>query len=318
MNGYASVESAVFERLSALADPTRGRLLLLLERHELAVSELCAVLQLPQSTVSRHLKTLADDGWVAARVDGTSRYYRMSVSLASEAAELWEAVRAQVFAAVGAAEDAERLRSVLAERRSRSREFFANAAEGEWDALKAEWFGERPELAALAGFLDAGWTVGDLGCGTGQLAASLAPFVCRVVAVDESETMLGAAGARIAALGFGNVELRGGVLEQLPVADAELDAAVLSLVLHYAPAPADVLREAARTLRPGGRLLVVDMLPHDRDEWRERMGHVWQGFGAEQIGAWLSDAGFGAVRYLPLPADPCAKGPRLFAATAVR
>lgn len=173
-------------------------------------------------------------------------------------------------------------------------------------------------MAALAAFLDAGWAVGDLGCGTGQLAASLAPFVRRVVAVDESETMLDAAGARIAALGVGNVELRGGVLEQLPVADAELDAAVLSLVLHYAPEPADVLREAARTLRPGGRLLVVDMLPHNREEWRERMGHVWQGFGAEQIGGWLGDAGFGAVRYLPLPADPCAKGPRLFAATAVR
>src|SRR6185437_12081129 len=111
---------SVLDRLGVLADPTRTRLLLALDRHELAVSELCAVLQLPQSTVSRHLKVLADDGWVTARADGTSR--------------LWQLVRGQIAEDVTAAQDGERLRSVLAERRTRSQEFFARSA-GQWDAL---------------------------------------------------------------------------------------------------------------------------------------------------------------------------------------
>ncbi len=305
--------ATVFDRLNALADATRSRLLLLLDGHELTVSELCAVLQLPQSTVSRHLKVLGDEGWVASRAEGTSRLYRMARDLDTGAVALWQVVRAEAAGAVGE-DDLARLRSVLAERRSRSREFFSTAA-GSWDATKAELFGERPDLLALAGVMDPGWTVGDLGCGTGQLAVSLAPFVKRVVAVDESAAMLEAARARVAAIGEGAVELRQGTLESLPVADGELDLAVLSLVLHYVVEPAAVLAEAARTLRLGGRVLVLDMLPHPRAEYRERMGHVWQGFGAAEFRGWLAAAGFQATRYVTLPADPRARGPRLFVAT---
>src|SRR5690606_30036240 len=116
------------------------------------------------------------------------------------------------------------------------------------------------------GLLDEGWTVGDLGCGTGQVAASLAPFVARVVAVDESAAMLAAARGRLG--GVGNVEVRAGELESLPLDDAELDAAVVFLVLHYLSDPGAALREVARVLRPGGRVLVVDMMPHEREEYR--------------------------------------------------
>lgn len=305
--------TTIFDRLSALADPTRARLLLLLEGQELNVGELCAVLQLPQSTVSRHLKVLANEGWVVSRADGTTRWYRLAGGLSAEAERLWGVVREQVAAAVDAEEDAARLRSVIAARRSRSREFFSSAA-GDWDALRAELFGERPELAALPALLDGGWTVGDLGCGTGPLAAALAPFVRRVVAVDESEAMLAAARERLSALGARNVELREGALEELPVGDAELDAAVLSLVLPYTPEPGRVLAEAARALRAGGRLLVVDLMPHGREEYRERMGHVWLGFAAGPMTRWLEDAGLEEIRYIPLAADPRARGPRLFAA----
>ncbi len=312
----------VFDRLSALADATRSRLLLVLERQELTVGELCAVLQLPQSTISRHLKVLGDEGWVISRADGTSRRYRVAATLDDDARALWRVVRAQAATAVDAGEDAARVRSVLAERgrggRSRSREFFSTAA-GHWDALRAELYGERPDLAALPALLDASWTVGDLGCGTGHLAAALAPFVRRVIAVDESEAMLEAARARLAALEApGEVELRPGSLEALPVADGELDAAVLSLVLQYVPEPAAVLAEAGRALRPGGRLLVLDLVPHTREEYRERMGHLWQGFAPAQVEAWLRDAGFGAPRYVELAPDPRAKGPRLFVATGAK
>jgi ubiquinone/menaquinone biosynthesis C-methylase UbiE len=307
---------AIFDRMSALADATRSRLLLVLERHELTVGELCQVLQLPQSTVSRHLKTLGDEGWVSARAEGTSRRYRMPADRMDPGArQLWQLVRQEVGALAGAALDAERLRTVLAQRSTRSREFFSSAA-GEWDRLRAELFGRRADLLGLLGLLDDGWAVGDLGCGTGQLSASLAPFVRRVVAVDSSPAMLEVARARLG--GLPNVETREGELERLPVADGELDAAVIFLVLHYVAEPDQALAEAARALRPGGRLLVVDMMPHDREEYLQAMGHVWQGFEAERLEGWMAEAGLGAVRYVPLPPDPAAKGPTLFAASARR
>ena len=307
--------TAVLERLGALADETRSRTLLLLDRHELSVGELCSVLQLPQSTVSRHLKVLGDGGWVVARVEGPSRRYTMAPQLEPEARRLWQVVRAQLADAAAAGQDAERLRSVLAERRSRSQEFFSASA-AQWDALRTELFGQRADLLALPGLLDDEWTVGDLGCGTGQVTAALAPFVRRVIAVDQSRAMLAAARGRLK--GSENVELRSGDLEELPIEDRELDAAVLLLVLLYVVDPAKALAEARRVLKPGGRLLVMDMTPHARDEYRQTMGHVWQGFDTEQINAWAAEAGFERVRYRSLPPDAQAKGPGLFAATMRR
>jgi ArsR family transcriptional regulator len=126
--------------------------------------------------------------------------------------------------------------------------------------------------------------------------------------------MLGTARKRLAQAE--NVDVRAGELEALPVDDGELDAALLFLVLHYVAEPAAALAEARRVLRPGGTLLVVDMAPHDREEYRQAMGHVWLGFGADALEGWMRDAGFAGVRYVPLPPDPAAKGPSLFAARA--
>lgn len=303
---------AVLSRLSALADLTRGRLLLVLEGDELTVGELCAVLQLPQSTVSRHLKVLADEGWVTSRADGTSNRYRGALrELDPAARRLWQLVRDEVAETPAAHQDAHRLPGVLARRRTRSQEFFASSA-GQWDRLRAELFGTHPELGALPALLDSDWVVGDLGAGTGQVAESLAPFVRRVVAVDDSAAMLQAARRRLT--GRANVEIRRGELEALPLNDAELDAAVLSLALHFAPEPARVLAEAARVLKPAGRLLVIDMTTHDREEYRAEMGHVWLGFTESQISGWLAGAGFEQIAYYPLPVHPAAKGPTLFAA----
>jgi ArsR family transcriptional regulator len=305
----------VFERLSALADPIRGRLLLVLERQELAVREIQAALRLPQSTVSRHLKVLADLGLVLQRSEGTSNWYRMpGRDFAPAARRLWQAVRDEVANSPAAQRDAERLNRILADRHLTSQRFFASTA-GQWDKLRKELFGERPELHALLGLLDEDWTVGDLGCGTGHLSAVLAPFVRRVVAVDESAEMLKSAAQR--ARGLPNIQLRNGTLEALPVAAGELDAALLILVLHHTGDPARVLADARRTLRSGGKLLVVDMLPHDTAEYREQMGHQWLGFTEEQIRGWMEETGFGGTRFIRLPPDSEAKGPALFAATGV-
>ena len=307
---------ALLDWMTALADPTRARTLRLVERQELSVADLCAVLQLPQSTVSRHLKVLSDEGWVSARADGTSRLYRLALDrLEPSARRLWSLVRDETAATPLAEQDDRRLEGVLAERQTRSQAFFASSA-GQWDKLRREMYGDRFDLQALAGLLDGEWTVGDLACGTGQVTTALAPFVRRVIAVDRSRAMLSAARKRLGTAD--HVDLRQGTLEALPIDDRALDAAVISLALHYVSDPLAALREAARTLRPGGRLLAIDLLEHERQEYRQQMGHVWMGFGRDQMTGWLAQAGFDDARVLPLPAAPQAQGPALFAATARR
>ena len=301
----------ILDLVSALGDETRTRILVLLERGEFNVSELCAALQLPQPTVSRHLRTLAEDGWVASRADGRMRHYRFSEEVGERPRQLWDLVRRELTGP-GYVADAERARGVLAERKRRSAEFFAASAD-RWEDLRRNLFGARAEFLPLLGFLDPDWTVGELGVGTGGLAATLAPFVHRVVGVDRSPAMLDAARERLD--GLGGVELREGELEALPVRDAELDLAVLSLVLHYVVEPESALGEAFRVLRPGGRLLVVDMRAHDRGPaYAREMGHVWPGFTPKQMTGWMEAAGFEAVRLGPLPPDPEAQGPLLFLA----
>ncbi len=302
--------------MSALSDATRARTLRLVERHELTVADLCAVLQAPQSTVSRHLKVLADEGWVEARPEGTSRLYRMpKEDLAAPAKRLWALVREETAALTATAQDDQRLESVLAQRRRPSEEFFRSAA-GEWNRMREEMFGHRFDLLALAALLDPDWTVADLGCGTGELAANLAPFVRQVIGVDSSSEMLHAARTRLGSMH--HVELRSGQLEALPVDDQSVDAATAFLVLHHLPDPLAVLRETTRILKPGGRLLLVDMQEHDRNEYRSQMGHVWLGFTPEQLSGWFEEAGLHDLRIHPIPPDPSAKGPSLFAAVAQR
>jgi SAM-dependent methyltransferase len=305
---------SIHDRIGTLADVTRTRLLLLLGGHELSVSELCTALQLPQSTVSRHLKVLLDEGWVVTRAEGPSRYYRIA-RLDAAARRLWQVVRAELTGGADAAQDEARARQVLDQRRTRSQEFFSTAA-GQWDAVRTELFGASAGIAGLLALLGDDLVVGDLGCGTGVVSAELAPHVGRVIAVDESKAMLSAARRRLA--GYDNVELRAGALEVLPLDDAVLDAAVLSLVLHYVVEPVLVLAEARRVLRPGGRIVVVDMMAHGREEYRDQMGHVWQGFTEEQLRAWLDETGFARVRWNGLAPVAGAKGPLLFAASAAR
>ena len=306
----------VLDQLSTLSDAIRVRMLAVLEGRELTVSELCDVLQLPQSTVSRHLKILSDGGWVTSRRDGTSRLYSLpGEELASPALALWNVVREQIAVTMAAKDDARRLARVLGARRAKSEAFFSTAA-AEWDRLRDELFGSSAHLRALLGLLDPSWTVGDLGCGTGVVSEWLAPFVARVVAVDSSREMLEAARARFAETA--TVDVRHGSLEALPVADGELNAALLLLVLHHLPEPGRVVAEAARALAPGGRLLILDMVPHDREDYRHTMGHVWLGFPPKQLTRWLEAAGLGAVRITPLMPDRGTRGPSLFVATAVR
>jgi ArsR family transcriptional regulator len=306
----------ILARMAVLADELHARVLAVLEKRELTVSELCKVFQLPQSTMSRHLKALTDAGWVVSRPEGTRRLYHLPTGDLDRAAlRLWRLAREEIASSTSAVEDARRAETVVAERRARSREFFATES-GRWDRMREELFGSGFFLPALAGLLDGDWVVGDLGCGNGPLAEAVAPFVRRVVAVDGSEAMRKAAQRRLAARE--NVDLRLGDLEDLPIEDGLRDAATLLLVLHHLPDPSTVFREVARVMAPGGRLLIVDMLPHDRQEYRAELGHVWMGFSEAQIARHLAGGGFRLQRFTALPPEPQAKGPTLFAAVAGR
>ena len=225
-------------------------------------------------------------------------------------------MKESVSAAPAAASDRRRLDESLRQRRARSEAFFAGAA-SQWDALRDDLYGLHVDLAAMPALIDASWVVGDLGCGTGRWSERLAPFAARVIAVDGSASMLEAAQARLAR--FDNVEVRQGELEQLPIEDGELDLAVLFLALHHTAEPRAVLGEAARTLKQGGRLVIVDMQPHDREEYQRDMGHVWLGFAPEVARSRSPPPRAStAFDYVALPADLDARGPSLFVARARR
>lgn len=310
----------ITDQLLALSDAVRLRIVRVLEREELAVGEVAKVVQLPQSTVSRHLKILADGGWVVKRTEGTAAYFRMVMDdLDAGHRGIWVAVR-ELMRSAGPSpaeieEDNRRLASVLLERRADAQSFFGRLA-GQWDDVRNELFGSRFTGSALLHLVNPEWVVADLGCGTGNASELLAPVVKRVIAVDQSEAMLDAARKRLGSAG--NIDLAQGELTRLPIQTASVDAAVMVLVLHHVEKPGAAIAEMHRVLKPGGVALIVDMCEHDRGEYRHTLGHRWLGFSDKTMREELTRAGFARSRYVNLAADPLGKGPGLFASTAWR
>jgi ArsR family transcriptional regulator len=302
--------------METLGDPTRLRLLRMLERHELGVVELCDVLQLPQSTVSRHLKVLSDQGWTRSRRQGTTNLYRtLFDELDAIVRKLWLLTREQTANWAIVQQDELRLTRLLREKQRGAQNFFADAA-SQWDRLRKELYGSHFNVAAFLALLPRDWTVADLGCGTGQLTAEIAPFVKRIIAVDNSAAMIKAAEKRLG--DATNVEMRRGDLESLPIEDATCDAAMMILVLTYLAEPQTALQQAARILRGGGKIVIVDLLRHDRDDFRHQMQQQHPGLEPQQVKVWLTHAGLTDVRCEPLAPEPNVKGPALFIASATK
>ena len=302
------------DRLAAVSEPVRLRICHILEQAELSVGEVSNVIQLPQSTVSRHLKTLADTNWVTKRAEGTAKYYRLlQDDLPEDTRALWRALRQHLGADPLFDEDAVRLKVVLAERRYDSLAFFGRVA-GEWDRLRQELFGQHFTAPGLLALLPPDWIVADIGCGTGNVAEILSPCVQEVIAVDPSEPMLRAARKRLA--DCRNIRFAHGSLSDLPVDDASAHAATLVLVLHHVSDPENALREVRRILKPDGRILIIDMLEHDHTIFKQSMGHAHLGFNPDTVKQLLSDAGFTNPRIAPLPTEATSRGPGLFVATA--
>lgn len=303
--------SDIHQRLSVLSVPLRTRILRLLAEEELGVGEIARVVQTPQPTVSRHLKALLDDGWVVRRKVGTSSLYERAPDLAQTEAALWTLVSASLDGCWP--DDHIRLTAVLAERED-GHHFFGRVAE-QWVELRRAMFGEGHLIPAIAALLPEGIRVADLGCGPGDLTAHLAEAGARVVAVDREPKMLEAAARRVGHLE--HVELRRGELSDPPLAAGEVDLALFCLVLHHVAEPAKALAAAAQALATGGAIVVLDMVGHDRDEYRRTMGHVHLGFDEATVAEMAAAAGLRITRSRVLTPQAGATGPALFLARLV-
>jgi ArsR family transcriptional regulator len=299
----------LYDHLALLGDPVRVRLLRVMSAQEVSVGELTRVVQLPQSTVSRHLKELRAGGWIASRSSGPMTLLRLADEPPDAALALWPLLRDNPDEAALRDEDDRRLQKVLEARRLDSRAYFGSLA-GHWDAVRRDLFGELFWLPTLLALRPRAWTVADLGCGTGAAAALLAPHVHRVLAVDREQAMLDAAAARLD--GLHNVELLRADLEALPLNDASLDAALCLLVLHHLDDPSAALRETSRVLAPQGRLVILDIVPHEREEYRASMGHKHLGFSRESLQHHAEPSNLSVTSWTTLPSDPDARGPSLF------
>ncbi len=278
-----------------LNDPMRLRILALLEREELAVHELVALLGAPQSTVSRHLALLRDAGLVRDRREGTSSYLRFALPGDHVWREAWQLALHSFADDPMAVADGNALDELLEQRSLRSREWF-DAVGPEWDRLRKVFHDDVQRARAIGKLVPRGMKVVDIGTGTGILALDLVQAGVHVIAVDHSHRMLEAARGKLAASGCARVELRHGDATSLPLEDGEVDAALAHMVLHYVASPPEAIREMARVVRPGGRVVLVDFVRDDdsareRDWMRKDLGVLWQGFPADRIKGWLEEAG---------------------------
>lgn len=296
--------SAALDLFRALADDVRLRLLNAVFAAELSVAELVEVLGLPQSTVSRHLRPLREAGLLEARREGTSVYYRRGPLLEDRA--LAAVLERRLSSHGRAKQDGAAVRAVLEQRRRRSREFFENVA-GRYGELTQPGGGWAALAAGIAaGFI--GRDVVDLGCGEGGLTMLLARFARRVAAVDQSKAMLRHVRARLKAEGLASrVRLVEGDLERVPMKAASFDAAFLSQALHHAARPAHAIAEAARLLRIGGTLIVLDLARHDQEWVRAEWADQWLGFDDAELLGWMQDTGVRVERVERLKRTPNGK-----------
>lgn len=285
--------------LKVLADPTRLRILALVERSELRVGELSAALDMSQSRVSNHLRVLRDSGLLEERSQGTSTWLRLAAS-GGVAQRLWGTLRGELAGLEEHTQDLRRLEAVLDERERHSAEFFEAAAR-DWDKLGHDFATGQGRERAAALLLPRGLVVADLGCGTGYMARSLLDLAARVICVDRSQAMLEAARARLEhAPGRAVLEFRRGELDDLPIGDGELDGLVAGMVLHHMPALQPTLAEMLRVLRPGAAAVVLELAPH-RESWMHELhGDRHLGLDAGELRAAFERAGFEDVLVQPL------------------
>jgi len=287
-------EASALYRL--LGDEARLRLLRVLEQDRFNVKELTGILGLAQSGVSRHLGLLKESDLVVEERDGAFSFYRLAPGLRDDSSSpLWPLLQSQFEAASGTPAvkaDESRLQEVLRLRRENFDHLGPDTRDGRQLVPGRSWAAWSRALGMLLPAVD----VADLGCGEGYLTVETARWAKHVTAVDRSSSVLTRAKALAARKKCANITWQKGELEHLPIADASMDVAMLSQALHHASEPSAAIEEALRILRPGGRLLILDLRPHDETWVREKLGDQWFGFSDEHLTGLLNRAGFTDVR----------------------
>jgi len=284
------------ERLfKLLADETRLRIIRALLEGPLTVGEIGRALALAQSTTSRHLAAMRSGGLVTDRREGAFAWYSLADTLLRDEA-LATVVKDAASRTTHSKADARRLEKALEKRRSKSRDFF-DAVAGSYHEIARPGGGAEGLVSAMALAL-APSVIIDIGCGEGEVALRLARLGHRVHAVDSSRAMIAALKKRLRREGQAGsrVETHIGDTERLPLADKMADVVLMSQILHHAPRPEAALREAVRITRPGGRVVVLDLLKHDQEWTREKMGDLWLGFELDEIEGLMRSAGLDHVR----------------------
>ena len=285
--------ASVLKSLSLIADPTRVRLLLLLKQEELSVAELQEILSLPQSNISAQLAKLKTAGLVSDRRSGKNRMYQLDEPGTKDQPThqhflaLLEAAGAELHEVT---KDAEALQIVLRKRAQTAKAYFDALAGkfGRHYIPGRSWKGLGETLLKLMPPL----VIADLGAGEGTLSQLLAERAEKVIAVDNSEKMV-AYGAELAQKhGFANLEFRLGDIEAPPIPPLSVDLVFLSQALHHAQNPEKALKAALTILRPGGRIVVLDLLKHQFEQARDLYADVWLGFSESDLHDMLSSAGF--------------------------
>lgn len=303
-----------------LADPTRVRILRLLEQEELIVGELMEILSMAQSRVSRHLAILREAGLLSDRREGTFVAYRLVLPEDGPWRDAWILARESLRDDPTAERDDTLLRLALAARTARTgtRHSFFDAVGPEWDALRTVFGDELLRARATAALVPPGLRVADIGTGTGVLALELAGLGLDVVGIDLSEGMLEAAREKWAAIETdttGRVDFRRGDAHALPLEDESVDAAFAHMVLHSLEEPSRAIEEMARIVRPGGQVILVDFLAHDHTWMEKDLGLLWLGFEPDTLRVWIESAGLEPPRIRHYESDAKRDLPASFVAS---
>jgi ubiquinone/menaquinone biosynthesis C-methylase UbiE/DNA-binding transcriptional ArsR family regulator len=290
--------------LRAAGEPTRLRLLSLCARGEFTVSDFTQILGQSQPRVSRHLKLLCDAGLVDRFREGTWAFYRLAEgadggTLSRTLADLISDDHPDV------ARDLERLADVKAARLEAAESYFrANASQ--WDEIRSLYVPEKQVEAALTDVFDPMEIAHylDIGTGTGRMLELFGGRVTKGTGIDMSREMLSVARAKLDASGLDNCQVRLADMYTLPIPSHSIDAVTVHQVLRYADDPQSVIREAARVLRPGGRVAVVDFAPHAIEALRDQHAHRRLGFSHDEVAGWLESAGLNSGEAIDLAGDP--------------
>ncbi|HKJ99007.1 MAG TPA: metalloregulator ArsR/SmtB family transcription factor [Desulfotignum sp.] len=279
----------IIKQFKALSDPTRLRLLHILNEVELSVNEIVSIVDMIQSGVSRHLKILLESGLLVSRKEGSFMYY--CASRHSETRALITLACSRIQDAPLFQLDLEKARQIITIRKNRTKRFFSTVAP-QWEGLKKEVLGNFNLNAVLKQQVLGRSSIADLGCGTGELLGQLVEDTSqKLIGVDASPEMLEQ--ARIKLPDDRSIELRLGEVEYLPMKDQEVDTVVMSMVLYHIFQPEKAIHEVFRVLRPGGMFLLADFKHHDQEDIKNIIGGTWLGFKKKQVEEWLIQSGFG-------------------------